>query len=266
MQKSKELDIAIKAAKKAGAILKKHFETEIFHEMKDDKSIITATDKESEEIIKKIILGAFPEHSILGEETGHTKNRDTHTWHIDPIDGTRNFARSIPFFAVSIALEYNGEILVGVVYNPTSESLFYAEAGKGAYLNDNPIHVSKHDEKKCIVTISSGRDKTALKLRRSLLHDLPEKVVSSVRDFGCTALDLAYVARGGTEADIKIGLKTYDLCAGVLLVKEAGGKITTLEGKDWELSDGGDFIASNGVFHEALVEEVKSQKEKLGIN
>lgn len=261
--KSKELEVAIEAAVLAGKILKKYFETEISHGMKDDKSIITATDKESEETIKKIILKAFPEHSIIGEETGHTKNLNTHIWHIDPIDGTRNFARSLPFFAISIALEYKGEIIIGVVYNPISESLFYAEKGKGAYLNSKPIYVSKCDENKCIITVSSGRDKNHLDLRRNLLRDLPDKVVSSVRDFGCTALDLAYVARGGTEGDIKIGLKTYDLCAGVLLVKEAGGKVTTLEGKDWELSDGGFFIASNGIFHDKLLEEVKKQKAHL---
>ena len=263
--KSKELEVAIEAALEAGKILEKYFETEIFHEMKDDKSIITAADKESEEVIKKIIWQNFPDHSVSGEETGHTKNSGEHTWHIDPIDGTRNFARSLPFFAVSIALELKGEVMVAVVLNPASKSLFYAEKGKGAYLNHAPIQVSKYNEKKCIVTVSSGRDPMHIRLRRNLMRDLPENVVSSVRDFGCTALDLAYVARGGIEADIKFGLRTYDICAGMLLVREAGGKITNLEGGEFKFSDEGNYIASNGLFHDKLVKEVKRQKEKLGI-
>ena len=266
--KSRELEVAIKAALEAGKILEKYFETEIEKEIKDSKgdfSIVTIADRESEEIIKKIILENFPNHSIVGEETGLTQNSGNYTWHVDPVDGNRNFANRIPLFAVSIGFVKDEEILGGVIYNPISDSLFYAEKSRGAYWNHKRIYVSKDNEKNCIVTVSSGRQPIDLKLRRNLMHDLPEKIVSSVRDFGCTALDLAYIAWGNTAADIKFGLKIHDCVAGLLLIKEAGGKITTVDGKPWQISDSGYFIASNGVFHDILVKEVKEQKKKLNL-
>ena len=264
-EKSPELKTAIQAALKAGEILERHQGTDIVRGIKEDKSMVTLADRESEELIKKIILEKFPSHGIVGEETDSITNTSPYVWYIDPIDGSRNFAHSIPFYAVSISLIKGKEIIVGVVYNSASRSLFYAEKGKGAYLNDKPIHISKSDHTKCIVTVASGRQTLDLKIRRNLLHDLPDNVVSSVRDFGCTALDLAFVARGSTEADIKIGFKTYDAAAGILLVLEAGGKVTGISGHDWQLSDEGSFIASNGVFHDALVDEIKRQKAKLNL-
>lgn len=262
--KSKELEVAIKAALEAGKILEKHQETDIVRGVKEDKSMVTLADTESEEVIKKIISESFPGHSIIGEETDAVKGTGSYVWYVDPVDGSRNFAHKIPFFAVSIALVHKGNILIGVIYNPATNSLFYAEKGKGAYLNDRKISVSKADRDKCIVTVAVGRGSSQL-LRRNLLHYLPENVVSSVRDFGCTALDLAFVARGSTEADVKIGFKIYDAASGILLITEAGGIVTGIDGEKWELSDEGSFIASNGIFHNLLVEEVKKQKAKLGI-
>jgi myo-inositol-1(or 4)-monophosphatase len=263
--KSKELEVAIKAALEAGKILEKHQKTEIERGIKEDKSMVTLADTESEEVIKKIISEKFPDHSIIGEETDAIKRDSYYTWYVDPVDGSRNFAHKIPFYAVSIALLHKEEILVGIVYNPATNSLFYAEKGKGAYLNDKRIHVSKANRDKCIVTVAVGRNSSQL-LRRNLLHYLPENVVASVRDFGCTALDLAYVARGSTEADIKIGFKIYDAAPGILLITEAGGVVTGINGEKWKLSNEGSFIASNGVFHDILVNEVKNQKAKLGID
>jgi myo-inositol-1(or 4)-monophosphatase len=263
--KSKELEVAIQAALEAGKILIHHQDTDIERGVKDDKSMVTLADTESEVIIKKIITESFPEHSFIGEETEEVKHEGPYVWYVDPVDGSRNFAHKIPFFAVSISLLKNEEIVLGVVYNPVTNSLFYTEKGKGAYFNHKQVHVSKANTDKCIVTVSSGRNSELLKLRRNLMHDLPEKVVSSVRDFACTALDLAFVASGRTEGDIKMGFKVYDAAAGILMVLEAGGKVTNLEGNDWQFSDDGSFIASNGLFHDKLVEEVRQQKEKLGI-
>ena len=259
--KSKELEVAIKAALEAGKILARHQETEIERGMKEDKSMVTLADVESEELIKKIISENFPEHSIIGEETDPVKNESPYTWYVDPVDGSRNFAHRIPFFAVSISLMKEAEILVGVVYNPATRSLFYAEKGQGAYLNDKRIHVSKSDHKKCIVTVASGRNSEFLKVKKNLLHYLPDNIVSSVRDFGCTSLNIAFVAHGSTEAGIELGFKTYDGAAGILLVMEAGGKVTGLSGGPWQLSDEGSFIASNGIFHDVLVEEVKRSEK-----
>ena len=255
--------MAIQAALEAGKILEKYFDTEIERLTKEDKTIVTLADRESEDKIKNIISVAFPTHSILGEETGLIKNRSDFTWHIDPIDGTRNFANGIPLFAVSIALEENGEVIVGVIYSPEiKNALFYAEKGKGAYQNGKKIFVSKDNEKKGIVTVASFIQEENVKLMRALRNSLPGIVVGSTRNMGCTALDLAYMARGSLEGTIQIGFSTYDFAAGTLLVQEAGGKITNLEGKPWKFPENY-FIASNGVFHDLLVEEVQKQIKKV---
>ena len=265
--KSKELKVAIKAAKEAGKILEKYFETEILKEYKEDKTIVTLADKESEEVIKEIIFKAFPDHSILGEETGmNGKNgqKSEYVWHIDPVDGTRNFSNGIPLFAISIALIYKDNIIVGVVYNPATRSLFYAESGKGAFLNEQRIFVSKDNNKHAIITVCSSQRDSDKKLDKELLYVSPKNIVRTVRNLGCAALELAYVSRGGLEANIQLGLNTYDFSAGVLLVQEAGGKITTMEGKEWKFPQNY-FIVSNGIFHDLIVEEVKKQKEKLNL-
>jgi len=221
-RKSKELKVAIKAALKAGKIIEKYFETEILKEFKEDKSIVTLADKESEDVIKKIILKAFPEHSILGEETGMTGKKSEFVWHVDPVDGTRNFAHGIPIFAVSIALVCDDKVILGVVYNPASRSLFYAELGKGAYMNDKRIFVSKDGREHSMMTISPSRKENDKNLMRELFYSLP-KIVGPTRNLGSTAIELAYVSRGGLEANIQLGLETYDFAAGTLLIQEAGG-------------------------------------------
>ncbi len=261
--KSHELEIAIQAAQEAGKILEKYFETEILKEFKEDKSVVTLADRESEEIIKKIISEAFPTHSIFGEETGQTKNVGEHTWYIDPIDGTRNFANGIPFFAISIALEFEGDIVVGVVYNPVTKSLFYAEKGKGSYLNDKKINVSKDNLENAILVSGKGRNTKDRELARLIVHNLPEKFSGlTTRDIGSCALDLAMLARGGFEVSVELGLSGYDFGAGILLVLEAGGMITGLDGGSWKFPEKY-FVASNGIFHDKIVEEIKNQKIKL---
>ena len=253
--------MAIQAALAAGKILEKYFDTEILKEFKEDKTPVTLADRESEEIIKKIILEEFPKHSILGEETGRTESKSDYEWYVDPVDGTRNFANGIPIFAVSVALAHKRKVIVGVVYNPTTDSLFYVEQGKGAYLNDKKINVSKDDIPHAIVTISPNREDPEKLLLRELYYDFPKKF-GHVRDLGSTALELAYVARGGLEANIQLGLSSYDFAAGVLLVEEAGGKITKLNGSPWKFPEN-EFIASNGVFHDLLVEEVQKEIKKI---
>lgn len=254
--KSKELKIALEAAILAGKVLRKHFENDPLREIKEDKSIVTIADKESEEIIKQTIEANFPNHSIFAEETGFIKKEHNYTWHIDPIDGTRNFANGIPYSCLSIALEFENELIVGVVYNPMTESLFYAEKGKGAYWNDKKISVSKENEQQGMVTVSSSKNEKDYKLFKELLYVLAPNTIRSVRDFGCAALNLAYVARGGLEAEIQLGLHSFDFAAGVLLVLEAGGKITKLDGSEWKFPESR-FIASNGVFHDLIINEIK---------
>lgn len=261
--KSRELEVAILAAQEAGKVLEKYFDTEILKEYKEDNTPVTKADREAEAVIKQIIIENFPDHSLLGEETGHTKKEESYTWHIDPLDGTRNFANGIPFFGVSLALVKDDEVIVGVVYNPITRSLFYAEKNKGAYLNDKKILVSKDDASHSIVTADPGKKEEEKKLRRELYRSLPN-TFRSIRDLGSTAVHLSYVARGSLEANIQLGLQTYDFAAGVLLVLEAGGKVTNHDGSPWHFPEN-KFIASNGIIHDLLVEELKKQKENLNI-
>jgi myo-inositol-1(or 4)-monophosphatase len=264
--KSKELEIAIQAAKEAGKVLEKYFEAEILREYKDDNSVVTLADKEAEDVIKKIILENFPDHSILGEETGLTQNGADYKWYIDPLDGTSNFANGIPLFAVSLALEHKGEIIVGVITNPATETIFYTEKGKGAYCNDVQIYVSKDNQDKATVSFSAGRGDDKRRLREELYYTLPKPkgFIGAVRNLGCTALELAYVARGGLEANVQIGLSTYDFAAGIILIKEAGGMVTDYKGDEYKFPENY-FIASNGVFHDFLIEEIQNKRKILGI-
>src|SRR3989344_4617573 len=236
--KSEFLKVAIKAALEAGKILEKYFETEILKEFKEDTSIVTLADRESEEVIKKIILNAFPTHSILGEEMGMAGQEKDHVLHVCSVGGPRKF-----FYGIS---------------------LFYASKGKGAYLNNKRIFVSKDDKDRAIITVSPGKLDVEKKLFLELFHDLPN-IIRSTRNLGCTALELSYIARSGIEANIQLGWSyTYDFAAGTLLVQEAGGTITMLDGSPWKFPEH-HFISSNGVFHNLLVEEVKKQKAKLNI-
>ncbi len=262
--KSPQLSWAIKTAYAAGKILDEYFETDILKEYKSDDSPVTRADRESEELIKKMLSEQFPEYSFFGEEFGMMGEKGDYVWHVDPIDGTKNFSNGIPIFAVSIALEYKGEIIVGVIYNPVTDSMYYAEKNKGAYLNEKKIVVSKDDAMHGIMDVSRGKKEFDEKLFKELMYIFPRNIIKSSRDFGCAALDLAFLSRGAIEVNISSGLSTYDFAAGVILVQEAGGKITTFDGKPWIFPDN-QFVASNGVFHDVLVEEVKKQKEKLNI-
>lgn len=260
--KSHELKIAIQAALEAGAVLKGYFEGDIEKELKDDESFVTVADKESEEIIKNIIGKNFPTHSILGEETGLTENDNDNVWHIDPVDGTFNFANGIPIFAVSIALERKRDIVIGVVYNPATGSLFYTEKGKGAWLNNKKITVSKEGRETGMLTSGFSKDEKARKLKDSIRTEFPAHFIKTTRNLGCMALELAFLARGGIEVCVQYGLKTYDFAAGALLVLEAGGTITNFDGSEWKFP-GNQFLASNGVFHTELVNKIAEVQKSI---
>lgn len=249
------LETAIGAAKEAGEILRKNFEiVGMERELKDDKSFVTETDKQSEEIIVRKIAEVFPDHGILGEE-GHSINPDAeYQWIIDPLDGTANFVNGIPIFAISIGLVKSGIPQIGVVYNPVTNSVYAGERGKGVTYNGQKTNVSKQEASAGVVTIGyGGKDKTRAR-------NLPGKASAyfkSTRLLGCCALEMGYVARGGTEGFICMSLSKWDYAAGALLIEEAGGMITTHDKKPWSL-ESGSFIASNGVAHDALAELVNS--------
>lgn len=244
------LDIAIKAAKKGGAIVGRYFNMSIVREVKDDKSFVTVADTEAEAAIIAHIKKHFPDHSILSEESGAKKQRSLYEWVIDPLDGTANFVNGIPLFAVSIAILKNGIPRAAAVYQPVGNSLYAAERGKGTTWNGKRVTVSDGGAEHAMITFGPGK-KEKEKLNRLLSE--AEKAVKSKRYLGSCALELAYVARGGTEGFICLGLNKWDYAAGALLVHEAGGTITDFSGAPWTFGGSDFFIASNGKVHGNLL-------------
>lgn len=253
MQIKRRLETAMLAAKAGGAILKNYFETSLLHEEKDDNTFVTEADKRSEGTIRDIIAREFPDDNILGEEQGYDDKRGAYSWIIDPLDGTANFMNAIPIFCVSLALMKDNDIVVAAVYNPVTDSLFYGTKGGGAFWNGSRIHVSGNETKNVIVTFgkSSKKDDAA---RVNALFVAMQHYGYKVRHLGSAALELAYLARGGTEGFVNCGTKLWDYAAGALLVLEAGGTMTNWSGGPWN-TDERYFIASNGKIHEHLLKE-----------
>lgn len=251
---SKDLELVMNAAREAGKIVKKGYgNIKEISDKGEGKGIVTDVDKKSEEIIKNILNSSG--YSFLGEEEGRTDNNSEYCWVIDPIDGTTNFSRGIPLFAISIALIKNDELLIGVILNPITDECFYAEKGKGAFLNGKKISVSdKNILKGNEVLLEGGysdRDKD--------IYATVTKIFSKesyTRRFGTTALEICYVANGSAEAFLSSGDSLWDFAAGLILVKEAGGKVTDWKGKDW--SNKSSFIcATNGLVHNEVIEQIK---------
>ncbi|OGY25090.1 MAG: hypothetical protein A2Z11_04565 [Candidatus Woykebacteria bacterium RBG_16_43_9] len=250
------IEVAIKAAKLAGEKLEYYFETILEHEEKDDKSLVTKADLDAEKIILELLKENFPTHKILSEETGEIGGGSDYTWLIDPLDGTLNFTRGLPNFATSIALVKGETPLLSVVYNPVTKSLYHAQSGEGAFWNDERIKVSDvKDPNKAIITLGRARDEQNKKKTLEILNKLYFK--THQRIIGSSTLELAWVAAGKTEGFISVGLKGWDVMGGLLLVEEAGGKITDYQGETLG-EDKQYFIASNGKIHEELLDILRS--------
>ena len=246
----------MKAAQEGGEVLKKHFQTALARRLKEDSTIVTEADEETEKRIVQVIQAKYPAHNFLGEEGGELERGSKYSWVIDPLDGTRNFVNGIPIFAISIALVKGNEHIASVVYNPLTEELFSAEKGKGSYCNGHKFTVSRQEASSGLITIGTSSAKESKEIAAKIFsHAL--RYVSAVRYLGSAVLELAYLARGGTEGFLSLGTKRWDYAAGTLLVLEAGGYITDFEGGPWDLSKDY-FVASNGVIHPQLLELVKS--------
>ena len=219
------LDAAITAARAAGALVRENFGRPLTVNAEEAHDIKLELDVRSQELITKILLQKFPDHAILGEE-GSTENTSTDfEWVIDPIDGTVNYFYSIPHFCVSIALREQGEIIVGVIYDPIREELWHAERGGQAYLNDKAITVSEsRDVSQSIVSVGMSKTTKELDVGFSILKELLMRA-RKCRLLGSAALDLAYVASGRLDAYIERSVNWWDIAAGVLLVKCAGGEL-----------------------------------------
>jgi myo-inositol-1(or 4)-monophosphatase len=256
----------IKAARKAARTLKRDF-GEVEHlqvSLKGPANFVTAADRRAEQILLEELTLARPGYSFLGEEGGRREGTDkTHTWIVDPLDGTTNFLHGIPHFAISIALEREDTIVAGLVYNPANDDLFTAERGKGAFLNDQRLRVAgrKRLADSVVACGLPHRGRGDLALARRELAAVQEKVVG-LRRFGAAALDLAWVAAGRFDVFWERDLKPWDVAGGLILVREAGGYCTDLKGGEAPHVTG-DVIAGNEDVHRELMRLLKDA-DKMG--
>jgi myo-inositol-1(or 4)-monophosphatase len=249
-------------ARAAGALLRGHYERGVATEYKGEVDLVTVADRESERLLVEKLSAKWPDYGILGEEGTRAKMDCEYRWYIDPLDGTTNFAHGFPSFCISMGLEHrpagtapgaDGELVAAVIYDPLRDEMFTAEKGSGAFLNDRPIHVSRTRRlaESLIATGFPSRKRHA----NPNVYFYQEVTLRShgVRRAGSAALDLAYTACGRLEGYWEIKLNPWDTAAGVLLVREAGGVVTYLDGGPFFL-ESAEVLASNGWIHAELVE------------
>ncbi len=250
------LNIAIEAAKEAGKFLKHNLGKvgEINLKSGQERNLVTEIDKKSEEMIVGIIRKHFPNHDILAEESGseHGKKSDFR-WIIDPLDGTTNFTHGLPIFCVSIGLEHKGEIVAGVIYDPNLNELFSAEKGRGAFLNGKRLRVSQTPFLKNSLMVTGFPYDVTENPDNCIQHFVNFLMTAqAVRRMGSAAIDLAYVAAGRYDGFWEVNLNAWDMAAGVLLIREAGGKVTGFTGEEIDIY-GKRVVASNGLIHDEMV-------------
>jgi myo-inositol-1(or 4)-monophosphatase len=262
------INVAIEAARAAGNIIVRSMSRldHIKIAEKQPNDMVTEIDQRAEREIIAIIQKAYPSHGILAEESGEKKG-DHYQWIIDPIDGTRNFVHGFPYFAVSIAITYQNKIEHGVIYDPIRQELFTASRGKGARLNDRRIRVS-HQKRLENALLGTGfayrhenkYNPVALALLQSLLP-----ACGDVRRAGAAALDLAYVACGRLDGFWEIGLHIWDIAAGILLIKEAGGLICDPFGGETYLQSG-NVVAANPIIIRQFLKSIKPELDKIDLD
>jgi len=243
-------DLAIAAAKEAGKILMDNFGRIERVDAKDARELVSNVDIAAETRIIELIKARYPNHSILCEESEEEATGSEYKWIIDPLDGTHNYIYGIRIFGISIALEHEAEIVLGVINMPYSGEIYWAEKGKGAYLNGRPIQVSERMMKNALAIFDSTlhTEKTA---KIGFLATLVDKTFA-LRMSGSAARNLTYVASGNADLVVEYSDKPWDFAAGGLIVEEAGGKMTTLDGDRWSPYVRG-YIASNGKFHDEVL-------------
>jgi myo-inositol-1(or 4)-monophosphatase len=254
------LSAAVEAVLKAGEIQLAHLGTNFRISRKGEVDIVTAVDLEVEAMFRAMVRQRFPGHGVLAEEMAETRPAagDTHRWLFDPIDGTANYARGLPFFCASLALEVQGAIEVAAVYDPSRRELFTAERGKGAWLNAQPARVSTVDRFGA-AALGTGFPHGAL-VRASAMENVLSELsvrVRAIRRLGSAALDLCYVGCGRMDGFWDRNLKPWDTAAGALIVEEAGGTVTGLDGEPFSCHSGS-VLASNGPLHEAMLTVIRS--------
>ena len=250
----------VKACRKASKTLIRDFgEIENLQvSIKGPGDFVTTSDKKVEKILINELSKARPNYSILSEESGEIKNEESFKWIIDPIDGTSNFLHGIPHFAISIGLEQEKEIICGIIYDPIKDEMFSAEKGKGSYVNNQRIRVSSRTKlKDCMIFTGGPRynsDKKEITLDE--YKRFTSKVAIPIRKLGSASLDLAYIAAGRADGYWQRDLKYWDIAAGIILVKEAGGYITDFDGNS-EYVKNETIIAANPKINKEIIEVLK---------
>jgi myo-inositol-1(or 4)-monophosphatase len=248
--------VALNAAKQSGQMLKKEYAgfDRLDVRLKSHHEVLTKADLMSQEIIIREIKKYFPSHGIISEEQEQIKNYSDHTWYIDPIDGTTNFTMHNPLWSISMALAIKNQLVFGLIYVPLIEEIYLAQAGSGAYLNGKKIRVSNINQGKILNTFCHGSKDSDIKKalaywRKQKLNEL------DCRQMGSAAIELAYVAAGRVESFVAPGTHDWDVAAGTLLIREAGGKVTDFKGRDWQLGNP-NIAASNGKVHTQILRAI----------
>jgi myo-inositol-1(or 4)-monophosphatase len=248
---ARELEAALSAAKEAGEVLRKGFGWQQSVRYKGEVDLVTEIDEQAEQVIREILLGAFPAYGMLAEEGGTLVGEEDARWIVDPLDGTTNYAHGLSLFCVSIALQRAGEVVLGVVHDPMREETYVAERGGGASLNGDPTRVSD-TEQLIQALIATGFPYDRAQMPEALdLFGRFAAITRGMRRLGSTALDLCYVAAGRLDGYYERGIWAWDIAAGSLILEEAGGKVTDYRGGILDL-EGREIVASNGRLHSAM--------------
>jgi len=246
-------------SKLAGEIIRNYFGKNFSVEFKSDiRNLVTQADKESERTIIDFIKKKYPSHGILAEESGSQSTNSNYLWVIDPLDGTSNFAHGLPIFSVSIGLQFKEEIIMGVIYDIMRDKLYYAEKGSGAFRDNIKLSVSKNDkiEESFLVTgfpynINENPENAFEKFIAMI------KASRAVRRLGSAAIDFCYLAEGVFDGFWEVHLNPWDICAGKLLVEEAGGLVTDFNNNNININNK-TILASNGKIHNQMISILNS--------
>ncbi|MCB0732196.1 MAG: inositol monophosphatase [Ignavibacteriae bacterium] len=252
---TKTIDIA----KEAGSLIREGFGNKISIEFKTDAAnLVTNIDKAAEKVITDFIKKEFPTHSIIAEESGNNSKSSEYTWVIDPIDGTTNFAHGLPIFSVSIGIQKNNETIIGVIYDVMRDVIYSAEKGAGTFENDKKTNVSNNSKlaESVLVTGFAYDRKDGYKEAIKLFGAFLPKT-RAVRRLGSAAIDFCYVASGVFDGFWEANLSPWDVCAGMLIVEEAGGKLTDFTNRPINIFSN-QFLATNGKVHDEMIEIMNS--------
>jgi myo-inositol-1(or 4)-monophosphatase len=257
---STPLRVAEEAARAGGkVVLSRLHGADLQVAYKDGRAnIVTVADTESQRAIGKVIAGAFPHHTIIGEEGATGDTSAAHAWYVDPLDGTTNYAHGLPFFCVSVALRSHGTTVAGAVFDPLRDELFSAARSEGAFVNGTPLHASVVTRLDRALVVAQAQTVNDGEIRAyAALVDRLMRVAGGVRSLGSPALALCAIAAGRLEAYCEYAMDAWDITAGQLILQEAGGRLSTFSGLPHTTAERADIVATNGHIHDELINALK---------